>query len=399
MALSFLSYADKEKLVKFYSNNNNAKLTNHLDQDDEVNTYHRDWTNPSLEVTNKCRKKLQEMTRKRNKLSILKLFSSSSSEPVCLNDYFREWQETVCLLYMFLNENSWKENTLNFTLKVDDGQKFFCRIEKKGTQAQPGNCVFKIANKLDGFYSGLSYNQFLQKVALDKKPLDASDTLQMFFLLCLEIARQLVDNAMFHDSSLAASMVLEEKLINDGKYYAKDGYYVKRKKNGQYKMGFKLFDTYQDRDKDLRQKIYRQQYEFNLRLNLFETNKSLFDLYETQPNLLYEHMMEPKQAKAMVKHAALTRAGHEILDRMTRRKLSDSEEWIIEDDLQSINQLARMRLLYDLMKEMHMSSNGNLFNLKIFLFYFFSINECLFYLFIFFLFDSSLFFCSSQVNF
>jgi hypothetical protein len=52
-----------------------------------------------------------------------------------------------------------------------------------------------------------------------------------------------VDGAMFGDMPVAALMVLEDKLINNGILFVKDTFYKKIQRNNQVKMNFKLLDT------------------------------------------------------------------------------------------------------------------------------------------------------------
>lgn len=346
--MNLLPYNIVENLVKIYSDD---LLANHTDQDESNNGYNKFWTNPSDSIKKEVNSDLDRIHEYTNdfvsRFKNLMLSKEGQIRKQNINHYFGNWQKTVYLFYEFLNNNS-DNNPMFFNLKTNDDKTHLFQIEKKSTKLQPGNCVFAMANDSGKYTIKMSYSHLIKK-KMDKKEINDMDYMQIYFLLCLEISRQLVDNALFFETPTAALMVIENKLIQNGKLIFEDTFYKKKNQT----CGFKLFNTYPYTDAD-KPEEYRKQYEFSLLLSLFESDKRYFNLYKTQPNILYEHFQTPKQAKIMMKYAILGRLGHEFKNNL----IKNNNSWVLTDDLKELkNQFATSKLFYDLIKKMKIGKN------------------------------------------
>lgn len=359
MSLYLLPHNIAKPLVDYYTEH---RLKSHLDNDPSTNPFNRDWTSPSAEIKQKCSNDLDRLLNGPSLSSrLFSYLSLSNTEANNLNSYFGKWNETVYLFYSFLNNNQ-TPDIVKFSLRTDDNKVHKFQVEKKPTKLQPGNCVFAVINErynydenkmideplecndLNVTLSKLSYKNLIKKVILNGEKMNDLDCMQLYFLLCLEISRQLVDNALFFDSPIAALLVRENQLLRNDKITIEDTFY-----NSKSKTNFKLLYTYAESSKAVDVKSYRKQYEFSLILGLFGPEKTFFKLYSEQPNILYEHIENDKQASVAVKYAILERRGQEM---MKTTEKNGNEYKINGGDLNELNQFARSKLFYELMKEM-----------------------------------------------
>ena len=357
--MNLLPYNVVEDLVKMYSDD---LLANHIDQDDTKNTYNKFWTNPSDSIKKEVNSDLGDILSETDTNGLESIFKRLllSKEHIIrkqnINHYFGNWIKTVYFFYKFLNDAS--DNLMMFNIKTNDDKTHLFQIKKKPTTLQPGNCIFAMANDSGKYEIKMSYNNLIKKKMEKKQQITDTDYMQIFFLLCLEISRQLVDNALFFETPTAALMVIENKLIQNGKLVFEDTFYKKK----DQKCGFKLFNTYPYTDAD-KPEEYRKQYEFSLLLALFEPDKRYFNLYKAQPNILYEHFQTPKQAKIMMKYSILGRLGHEIKNNI----IKNNNSWILTEDLKELkNQFATSKLFYDMIKQMKAGKNNLIYSLNIY---------------------------------
>lgn len=190
--MNLLPYNITENLVKIYSDD---LLANHTDQDDTNNSYNKFWTNPSDSIKKEVNSDLDRIHEYTNnfvsRFKNLMLSKEGQIRKQNINHYFGNWQKTVYLFYEFLNNNS-DNNPMFFNLKTNDDKTHLFQIEKKPTKLQPGKYTIK-----------MSYSHLIKK-KMDKKEINDMDYMQIYFLLCLEISRQLVDNVLFFETPTAA---------------------------------------------------------------------------------------------------------------------------------------------------------------------------------------------------